>query len=202
MVGVDINDYLPDPDGIQLAGFFAKNNVLEFDYSIRGTSGDDLLRGRDDDQTFFGYSGHDELYGGNGADKLYGGEDGDSLYGQKGNDELNGGAGRDFINGGAGKDVFQYDATATDSNGLTVDTITDFVSATDKIDTVTTVTYAGEANGYIAVLTSLTKVAYQGVLDTSTSTLYIDVDGNAILDIADIVISLTGVTDLAQADFM
>ena len=64
------------------------------------------------------------------------------------------------------------------------------------------VIYVGGANGYGAVLTSLTGVAYQGVLDTSTSTLYIDVDGNATLDNADIVIQLTGVTALAQADFI
>jgi Ca2+-binding RTX toxin-like protein len=158
-----------------------------------------------------GSSGNDWLYGNTAIDVMNGGAGNDGMYAYGGNDTLNGGAGDDILYGGAGKDgltgdagkdVFEFTGPATDSNGTTVDTITDFVSGTDKIDTSTAVTYVGGANGYGAVLTSLTGVAYQGVLDTSTSSLYIDVNGDAVLDTNDMVINLTGVTTLAQADFV
>ena len=63
------------------------------------------------------------------------------------------------------------------------------------------VVYSGGANGYGAVLTALNGTVYQGVLDTSTSTLYIDTNGDKALTSADIAIQLTGVTSLVQADF-
>jgi len=177
-----------------LAVSFASENVTATaTVTITGGSGNDVLTGN---------AAMDVITGGLGNDTLSGGAGKDTLNGGNGDDTLVGGAAADMLTGGAGKDVFQYGATATDSNGTTVDTITDFVSGTDKIDTLTTVTYVGGANGYGAVLTSLTGVAYQGVLDTSTSSLYIDVNGDAVLDTADIVINLTGVTTLAQADFM
>ena len=177
-----------------LGVYFTSNNATTTDtVTITGGTGNDSLYGNDAIDVISGGAGNDYMYGGSGNDTLNGGAGDDILYG---------GAGKDGLTGDAGKDVFEFTGPATDSNGTTVDTITDFVSGTDKIDTATVVVYVGGANGYGAVLTSLTGVAYQGVLDTSTSSLYIDVNGDAVLDTNDMVINLTGVTTLAQADFV
>lgn len=181
-------------DANQVYVYWYSDNATATDtVNITGSSGNDWL---------YGNAAIDVMNGGAGNDGIYAYGANDTLDGGAGDDTLWGGAGKDTLTGGAGKDVFNYNGPATDSNGTTVDTITDFVSGTDKILTSTVVTYVGGANGYGAVLTSLTGVAYQGVLDTSTSSLYIDVNGDAILDTADMVINLTGVTTLAQADFM
>jgi hypothetical protein len=94
----------------------------------------------------------------------------------------------------------------TDSQGVTVDTITDFLSGTDTIDlnavTGGTGNFIGDANGYGAVLTSLTHHAGDAVYDTSTSTLYVDVDGSGTLDNADMAIDVHLVGgQLTNADF-
>ena len=181
-------------DASVLGVTFASDNATDTaTVTIKGGSGNDDLTGFFAMDVITGGLGDDYLFGMGGKDTLNGGDGADTLFG---------GVAADMMTGGAGKDIFQYGATATDSNGVNTDTVTDFVSGTDKIDTATTVTYVGGANGYGAVLTSLTGVAYQGVLDTSTSTLFIDVDGNKILDTADMVINLTGVTTLAATDFM
>ena len=181
-------------DAASVYVYFVSDNATATDtVTITGSSGNDIL---------IGNAAMDVINGGAGIDVIYGQDGNDTLNGGAGDDFLYGGAGKDMQTGGAGKDTFAFTGPATDSNGTTVDTITDFVSGTDKIDTSTVVTYVGGANGYGAVLTSLTSVAYQGVLDTSTSTLYIDVNGDAVLDSADMAIQMTGVTTLAQADFM
>ncbi|HYD80951.1 MAG TPA: DUF4214 domain-containing protein [Paucimonas sp.] len=140
------------------------------------------------------------MSGNGGDDVLTGGDAADTISGGTGDDIIDGDAAGDTLTGDAGADLFLVTAV-TDSNGVNQDTITDFVSATDKIGIAANVTYAGEANGYGAVLTSLTGVAYQAVLDTSTSTLYVDVDASQTLTSADITMKLNSVTDLAQADF-
>jgi S-layer protein len=142
------------------------------------------------------------LSGGAGADTLNGGTVADTINGGIGNDIIAGNNGGDTLSGEAGSDLFVYGAAAQ-SNGVNQDTITDFLTGTDKValSAGTGVAYAGEANGYGAVLTSLTGVAYQAVLDTTTSTLYVDVDGDAALTAADVSIKLNGVTDLSQSDF-
>ena len=94
-----------------------------------------------------------------------------------------------------------------ESNSANADTITDFASLTDTLDfnaiTAGVGDYIGEANDYAAVLTSLSAGGTaEGVLDTSTSTLYVDVDGNGVLDAADVAIDLTGVTAMDTADFI
>ena len=61
--------------------------------------------------------------------------------------------------------------------------------------------YAGEADGYGAVLTSLTKDLVTAVLDSTTSIVYVDVDGSGTLDSNDLSIKLVGVTDLEAANF-
>ena len=140
------------------------------------------------------------LNGNAGNDYLIGGTVADVINGGAGNDILLGGAGADALTGGEGRDMFTV-LTATHSNGTTVDTVSDFVSGTDFLSAGNhAIVYAGEAASYGTVLTSLTSTAYQAVMDTSTKTVYIDVDGSGTLDAADIAITLN-VSDLSQTDF-
>lgn len=176
---------------------------------VTGNANDVTMTGGAGVNTFTGGAGKDTIDGGEGNDVLVGGGGADVLIGGAGDDNLSGGAGADMLTGGDGVDTFTFGAAgfaATDSNGVNVDTITDFVTGTDKIafDTLGTGTYAGEANGYGAVLTALTgdNTNGQAVLDISTSTLYVDMDGNGVLDANDMAVNLTGVTDLAAADFV
>ena len=70
------------------------------------------LQSSDIASTLWGLAGNDVLRGGAGADHLYGG------------------AGKDVLTGGAGADTFVFDVFETSANR---DTITDFVSGSDKI---------------------------------------------------------------------
>jgi Ca2+-binding RTX toxin-like protein len=56
----------------------------------------------------------------------------DAIIGGSGNDTLKGGLGNDILTGGAGKDIFVFDKTPNQNTNI--DTITDFVSGTDKIN--------------------------------------------------------------------
>jgi S-layer protein len=188
-----------DASGVTATGaaggvvFISENNTATASVTITGGSGADVL---------IGFGAKDTITGNGGADYLFGDANSDVLSGGAGDDELEGGLGADIQTGGAGSDLFYFDSAA-DSQGTTKDTIADFVSGTDLLEfNGLAITYTGEANGYGAVLTSLTGTGGQGILDTSTSTLYIDVNGDAILDNVDYAIDLTGVTQLAQADFV
>ncbi len=143
------------------------------------------------------------LSGNAGNDTLTGGKVADTINGGAGNDIIYGNEGADKLTGGAGADVFAV-LTATHSNGVNVDVISDFVSGTDKVGAATigtsAITYAGEANSYGEVLTALDGTSMMAVLDTSTKIVYIDVDGDKALTSADIAIK-TNVSDMSQVDF-
>ncbi len=152
------------------------------------------------------------LTGGADNDILTGGSGADTIVGGAGADRLIGRAGADTLTGGTGNDRFVY-TTVADSQGVTVDTITDFTgngaSAGDALDFSAfgfgSLTYSGTAVGYGAVLTSLVGGGpgnAQAVFDTSTNTLYVDVNGDAALDNADMAINMTVVGTLHQSDFL
>jgi Ca2+-binding RTX toxin-like protein len=73
------------------------------------------------------------ILGGGGKDRLLGHAGCDTLDGGAGNDWLCGGAGSDVLTGGAGADVFVFE-TLAQSRRAAPDFITDFETATDKID--------------------------------------------------------------------
>lgn len=76
-------------------------------------------------------------------DTITGTAQADTIDGQAGNDTITGGVGADTLTGGAGVDTFVYTAVG-DSRGVSgVDTITDFVTGTDKLQIA--VTLAGAA---------------------------------------------------------
>jgi serralysin len=123
---------------------------------------------------------------GNGGDnRLDGGLGNDTLIGGDGNDTLLGGSGNDSLTGGAGTDVFVFNTTPNATSDF--NTITDFVSGTDRINlaqsvmsTLGTVNSAliadafwqgaGVLNGHDAT----DRIVY----NTSTGALYFDADGS------------------------
>ena len=150
------------------------------DYFI-GSAGNDALSGGDANDMLFGVGNDDVLNGGAGNDSLDGGA---------GIDKLNGGVGKDTLTGGAGNDTFVFDAALNATTN--VDTITDFVSGTDKINLINgtgpfsaiatgSLTYAvagatldilGDSGANTAA-TSATRIIY----DPSSGALYYDADG-------------------------
>lgn len=80
--------------------------------------------------TISGTAKADNIIAGAGADKISGLAGNDSLIGGAGNDILIGGAGNDTLTGGDGSDILVFD---TKLGAVNVDTITDFVSGTDKL---------------------------------------------------------------------
>jgi hypothetical protein len=74
LVGINVNNVLPDPDGIMLIPFSGKDEEFDFNYTINGTDGNDIIVGRGGNQTFTGGKGNDKLTGGKGNDTLDGGE--------------------------------------------------------------------------------------------------------------------------------
>jgi Ca2+-binding RTX toxin-like protein len=150
-----------------------------------------------------GGTGVNTITTGSGANIIVLGDGGDTVDAGAGADTITAGLGKDTLTGGAGADIFVFNL-AGDSQGVVTDTITDFTHLSDKIklDVAGTGTFLGSANGYGAVLTSLLADANgHAVFDTSTKTLYVDVDGSGTLDTADMAINLTGVTTLTSADF-
>ncbi|HEY0879047.1 MAG TPA: DUF4214 domain-containing protein [Zeimonas sp.] len=163
---------------------------------VVGSAQNDVISVGDGGNTVTGGVGKDTINLGNGATA----DDVDTIVYTAANESQ--GVKVDVING------FQVDVQATtDTNA------DDVVDATDLINDILdfsglaglagTPGYVGEANGYGAVLTSLVSAGGNttAVLDSSTSTLYIDVDGSGTLDNADMAINLVGVTELSDANF-
>lgn len=130
---------------------------------------------------------------------------------------LIGGAGADDMKGGAGMDIFAF-FSASDSNMSGADTIRDFTPGTDKLNfsVLNAINYIGEADSYDEVLAHLhpfgtgpddiysSKMAATAVLDTGSSTLYVDLNGDGALDDSDMAINLNliGEFKLSHYDFM
>ena len=187
-----------DASGVTAGAVTFTTGALAAASTITGGAGDDAIDASAAIKavTLSGNAGDDTLHGGTVADTITGGDGDDWIYGE---------AGGDSLTGNAGADIFAV-TTATDSNGVNSDTITDFTVGTDAIGLQIAsgneaVTYLGEASAYGSVLTSFTGTANEAVLDTSTNTVYVDVNGDAALTDADISIDV-GVSDLSQSDFV
>ena len=160
-------------------------------------------------------AGADTLNGGDGNDSLSGGGGNDSLVGGAGADTLTGGTGVDVLTGGGGADRFVFASNATTAATPVLvstlnasDTITDFVSGTDKIQI--TGTYAPAAflgnftniQGALAANNATGVVAKSAAFVTGENALYVFNAKGTTLNVDDIVIKLTGVTSLAAADLL
>lgn len=131
------------------------------------------------------------LTGGTGADTLTGGSKADTITGGSGADVITGGSGADNLTGGQGADVFVFSAV-TDSGGTTLDTITDYLSGTDKLNF--TLDYSLQSSGLTVDGTILTAAAGvtnaqatlsgnrgQIIYDTDNSKLYINVNNDNLI---------------------
>lgn len=194
---------LPDPAEISLAAWQFANWGGGDRIVITGSGGQDKIVGSSQadevdggggNDVINGGGGHDLLRGGKGNDELSGGAGNDVLEGGDGRDTLIGGAGRDTLTGGDGPDTFVYTALADSAAGAANrDTITDFLSGTDRID--------------LSALGSLTfirggpfsgapgEVRYDAVLQR----LQIDSKGSGV---ADFEVALPGVASVAFVDLI
>jgi len=168
----------------------ATGNAL--DNVLTGNSGVNTLNGGDGDDTLYGFAGNDILIGGNGADILYGG------------------LGNDTLTGGNGADQFVFNtALSAKSN---IDTITDFLHGTDKIDLENAImTALGLTTGTLSANQFWSGAGVvKGhdtddliVYNTTTGALYYDADGSGL--IAPIQIALIGISihpTLDNQDFL
>ena len=85
----------------------AAQTPTDYNNTIIGTAGDDVLIGTADRDLIQGLDGDDTLYGNEVRDRLEGGQGDDRLYGRGGADQLYGGAGEDYLNGGVGADIMR-----------------------------------------------------------------------------------------------
>jgi Ca2+-binding RTX toxin-like protein len=174
--------------------------------SVTGGAGNDVLAGG---------TGADTLVGDAGADALTGNAGIDSLSGGAGADTLTGGDGADNLTGGDGADRFVFasnDTTATTpvvvSTLSASDTISDFVSGTDKISITgayAPVAFLGNYPNIQAALAAQNNgdaIAYRAAFVTGENSLYVFQNTNGTLHVNDTVIKLTGVTAIAAGDLL
>lgn len=152
-------------------GGHAEGDVLSLIENLKGSKYGDTLTGSNLVNKLDGGAGNDALHGGANTDTLIGGSGNDTLYGE---------AGHDTLTGGSGKDKFVLSSQEVDS-----DTITDFVSGSDKI-VVDAASFGGgltaggitdlqfESNTTGAASTADVRF----ILDTTTGELHYDANGS------------------------
>lgn len=92
--------------------------------AINGSAGDDLIRGFAGDDFISGDDGDDLIFGGAGDDWLFGVRGSDTIYGGSGNDFVDGGADSDYLFGEAGNDqVLGQNGDDVLSGGVGSDTL-------------------------------------------------------------------------------
>ncbi len=178
-------------------------NAAAFDaglhvYMYGNTNNLSVTVGNGNDIVVAGF-GNDTIATGGGDDIIFAGRAADIVDAGAGNDWIRGGPARDVMTGGAGSDTFAY-VFVYESQGADTDTITDFTAGAggDILDfselTHGAASFAGNASGSSAVQARLAAGSVRAVLDTASSTLYLDVDASGTLDAThDIAIQLTGV---------
>jgi Ca2+-binding RTX toxin-like protein len=126
----------------------------------------------------------ENITGGSAADNLTGDALANTFRGLGGNDTLTGGDGNDSLTGGDGNDTFLFSIAPNSSTNR--DTITDFISATDKLSfsravysgfgSQTALTSGQFASG--ANLTTASNANQRFIYDTNSGILRFDSDGS------------------------
>jgi len=130
--------------------------------------------------TMTGFAAAHSMTGSNFDDNLTGGANVDTISGGSGADVLVGGGGADQLSGGNGADIFSYTATTQGT-----DTISDFVSGTDKFNFLTSAFNGANVSG---TLNTLNFVSGAGAValdtddyfyyDSTAKTLSYDLNGS------------------------
>jgi len=183
---------------------------VTFSATLKAT-GAELIGGAGND-TATGAAGADTVTGGAGNDVLSGGAGNDVISGGDGTDTITGGAGADTMTGGAGADTFVFAANATTATPAVAistlsatDTITDFVSGTDKLSGTQAVAFLGNFTNIQAALAAngVTGVAnLSAAFVTGENNLYVFETQGTSLSADDLVIKLEGVTSVAAGDLL
>jgi Ca2+-binding RTX toxin-like protein len=152
-----------------------------------------------------GTADNNTLIAGAGADSITGLAGNDVLNGGAGNDTLVGGLGDDQLTGGDGQDRFVFESAI--KNGGNVDTVTDFVSGSDKIALAGSIFTAlrGDTdlsdNLWLTTSTSPATARSNLVFDPQSGALSYDPDGSGpATSIA--ICTLVGVTKLVASDLV
>jgi autotransporter-associated beta strand protein len=168
------------------------------DLVVNGSTGVDVIKAPiGTSNSLNGNAGNDQLNGGNLADLINGGADIDKIRGD---------GGADTLTGGTGADVFKYRAAA-DSTLVNPDTITDFLSGTDRINFVkidANASLAGDqAFSFLgtAVFTNTGLGQIRWVDLGADLRVEVDVDGNGVADMH-ILLQGAGAQVLTVADFV
>lgn len=163
------------------------------------------VEGNGNDNTLTGNASINTLSGGDGKDTLSGLAGNDILNGGSGSDMLIGGAGNDTLTGGAGGDVFRFDYAL--SSSANVDTLTDFIVGSDRIElenaVFTKLTIVGTLSvlNFVASATGKALDANDYVLyNTTTGALYYDADGSGSGS-AVLFAVLSGIPAISAGDF-
>ena len=171
------------PDNVENGVVLGSGPVNIFGNSINnnvtGGAGDNLLAGA---------AGNDVVSGGAGIDTLLGEFGNDSLQGGAGNDNIHGGSGADTLSGGSGDDIFYFDAVS-DSTSSGADAVLDYEGGIDNdtlhltaIDADTTT--VGDQNFHFAgSLTGTPGDLWLQNHGDGTTTIYGDVNGDAVADL-------------------
>jgi len=154
------------------------------------------------------------LTGGAGNDVITGGVGADTIVGGEGNDTITGNQGADNLTGGAGVDTFSFalnsavTGTAQISGAVLTDTITDFVTGTDKLNIAQVTSFLGNYSNLTTGLAGVATAAAGGVaagqafFSIADNTLYVNSTNTAALAGTDTIIKFgTSVTGLTGTDF-
>jgi Ca2+-binding RTX toxin-like protein len=187
-------------DTLDFGGF--ARSAIQVDLAAAGgviTGGGDLASSA----TLFSI---EQVIGDGFNDRLGGSAGAEVLNGGGGNDTIDGRGGNDTLIGGLGADTFVFDTAPASSNA---DQVTDFVSATDRLNLDNFVLTELGADGKFvagdgrfaagAGFTSGRDASDRIVYDTTTGNLYYDADGNGA-GAAQLVATLQGHPALAATD--
>jgi Ca2+-binding RTX toxin-like protein len=148
---------------------------------------------------------------GAGADTLNGGAGADTLIGGAGNDSITGAQGADVLTGGAGNDTFVFAVNSAVLNAAQVsgsvltDTITDFVSGTDKLSLAQATSFNGVYSNLTSGLAAVVSagnggVAGQAFFSVADNSVYVVAATTGVLTATDTVVKLTDVKTITAAD--
>jgi Ca2+-binding RTX toxin-like protein len=148
------------------------------------------------------------VVGGGGGDTFTGGAKNDTIDGKAGADTITGGKGADTLTGGTGADTFTYTAS-NQSTTSGADSITDFLSGTDKI--AITLDYSTNVNALTVDATVLTAAAGEGAVasglsgaigqstyDTTNSQLVVNANADNLLTTLDYIIGVNAAATAAN----